>query len=109
MCFKFEIHSGTEEVYERAHNEIWPEFAEAILEVGYRNYSLFRRGTEIICYCECIPDIATAQTKMKENYSHLVERWNKEMEPLITKMTDNEGNLFTYDLIWHLNVDAEKL
>ena len=108
MCFKFSIRAGTEEIYDKSHTDIWPELAEAILDSGYRNYSLFRRGTEIICSCECVPSIAEAQKKMKEKYSSLVDRWNVEMDKLIIEMHDETGSLFTYDLIWHLDVDESQ-
>lgn len=105
-AFLFSILKGTEEAYDRAHVEIWPELAAAILDSGYRNYSLFRRGTEVICSCECVPSIFEAQKKMMENYSPLIARWNIKMEKMITKMHDDKGNLFTYDLIWHLDIDT---
>ena len=40
------------------HDEIWPELVELIQSAGLKNYSLFRRGTQIIAYVECHPDIA---------------------------------------------------
>lgn len=107
LCFIFEINPGTEQAYEKSHREIWPELANAILDVGYRNYSLFRRGTQIICYGECVPDIATVKQRMQTRYSDLVARWNKEMEPFIVKMTDESGELFNFDLIWHLSENRD--
>jgi L-rhamnose mutarotase len=105
LCFMFTIFEGTEEAYEKSHQEIWPELSAAILDAGYRNYSLFRRGTEIICYGECVPDIETVTQRMKDRYATLVDRWNKEMDQFIVKMTDEKGALFVYDLIWHLDAD----
>ena len=61
-----------------------------------------------ICSCECVPSIAEAQKKMKEKYSSLVDRWNVEMDKLIIEMHDETGSLFTYDLIWHLDVDGSQ-
>lgn len=55
LCFTFEIAAGTEAEYDRLHQEIWPELVNAILDIGYRNYSLFRRDTQVICVCECHP------------------------------------------------------
>ncbi len=109
ICFEFNIFSGTEVAYEESHTNIWPEMAAAIIDSGYRNYSLFRRGTKIICYGECIPTIAAAQKQMQDKYSELVARWNVSMEPFIEKMTDENGNLFSYNLIWHLDVERPLL
>lgn len=107
LCFVFEIYKDIEQEYEKLHHEIWPELSQAILDAGYRNYSLFRRGTEIICYGECVPDIATVKQRMQDKYSDLVNRWNIKMEPFIAKMTDENGDLFNYDLIWHLDETRE--
>ena len=53
LCHVFRIAPGTEEEYVRRHVEIWPEMVAAMKEAGYRNYTLFRRGLEVIGYCEC--------------------------------------------------------
>jgi L-rhamnose mutarotase len=102
LCFTFEIAPGTEAEYDRLHRDIWPELADAILDAGYRNYSLFRRGTAVICVCECHPDVATVRDRMAARHSDVTDRWNVLMEPFITRMTDDEGNLFEYPLCWHL-------
>ena len=102
LCFTFDIAPGTEAEYDRLHNEIWPELAAAILDVGYRNYSLFRRDTSLICVCECHPDVATVRGLMEERYRTLTDQWNVMMQPFIVRMTDANGELFDYPLCWHL-------
>lgn len=109
ICFEFNIFPGTEAAYEESHTNIWPEMADAIIDSGYRNYSLFRRDTKVICYGECIPTFAAAQKKMQDNYSELVARWNVSMEPFIEKMADENGNLLSYNLIWHLDLEKPLL
>lgn len=106
LCFTFEIVAGTEAEYDRMHREIWPELADAIFDVGYRNYSLFRRGTGVICVCECIPDVAAARRAMAERHQALVDRWNVAMEPFISSITDEHGELFEYPLCWHLDEEG---
>ena len=101
-CFTFEIAAGTETEYDRLHREIWPEMAAAIRDAGYRNYSLFRRGTEVICYCECIPDAASCAARMAERHAEVRARWNVLMEPFIVRMADDDGRLREYPLAWHL-------
>ena len=97
-----EIAAGTETEYDRLHREIWPEMAAAIRDAGYRNYSLFRRGTEVICYCECIPDAASCAARMTERHAEVRARWNVLMEPFIVRMADDDGRLREYPLAWHL-------
>lgn len=36
--------------YERRHAEVWPEELTAITDAGFSNYSLFRRGREVVAY-----------------------------------------------------------
>jgi L-rhamnose mutarotase len=100
VCFTFEIYPGTEDEYKRRHDEIWPELAEAIQESGFRNYSLFRRGTQIVGYCECHPDRATAFEKLGRYEASA--RWAKWFEEVIVALTDEDGNLFYLDEVWHL-------
>jgi L-rhamnose mutarotase len=101
LCFTFEIKPGTEAEYKRRHDEIWPELVEAIQDAGFRNYTLFRRGLEIIAYAECHPDVATAFGKVGATDANA--RWSKWFEDVIVTLTDEQGNLFRADEVWHLD------
>lgn len=101
FCFTFEIYPGTEDEYKRRHDEIWPELVTAIKEGGISNYSLFRRGTTIIAYCECEPDAATAFAKVGESEANT--RWSTWFEDVIVSLTDEQGELFTAQEVWHLD------
>jgi L-rhamnose mutarotase len=100
-CFTFEIRPGSEEEYKRRHDEIWPELVAAIKAGGISNYSLFRRGTQVIAYCECEPDAATAFAKVGANEANA--RWSEWFEDIIVALTDEDGNLFAADEVWHLD------
>jgi L-rhamnose mutarotase len=41
------IFPGTEDEYDRRHREIWSEMVAALQVSGIRNYSGFRRGTDV--------------------------------------------------------------
>lgn len=101
ICFKFEIYPGQEAEYKRRHDEIWPELVQAIKESGFANYSLFRRGLEIVAYVECEPDVATAFEKLSTYEAN--DRWSKWFEDVIVSLTDENGNLFTLQEVWHLD------
>jgi L-rhamnose mutarotase len=101
ICFKFEIYPGQEAEYKRRHDEIWPELVEAIKECGIGNYSLFRRGQEIIAYAECEPDVDTAFGKLS-GYE-VNARWATWFEDVIVKLADESGNLFRADEVWHVD------
>jgi L-rhamnose mutarotase len=101
ICFTFELRPDTEDEYKRRHDEIWPELVEAIQEAGIRNYSLFRRGSQVIAYAECHPDVATAFGKI--GATDVNRRWSEWFEDVIVALTDEQGNLLRADEVWHLD------
>lgn len=101
VCFTFEIYPGAEDEYKRRHDEIWPELVEAIQASGFGNYSLFRRDRQIVAYVECDPDVATAFEKLSRY--EVNRRWAEWFEDVIVRLTDEEGNLFWMEEVWHLD------
>ncbi len=99
MCFFIKIYEGKELEYDKRHDELWPEMAQALTDSGWTNYSLFREGTLVIGYVECIPDVATALEKMGKQ--DIVPAWNNSFYDIIKYMTDIKGNLLTKREIWH--------
>ena len=55
LCFTFKLYPGQEAEYKRRHDEIWPDLVEAIQQAGLRNYSLFRRGQDVVDMSSVIP------------------------------------------------------
>jgi L-rhamnose mutarotase len=100
-CFTFRLKPGTEEEYKRRHDEIWPELTEAISRAGVRNYSLFRRGLDVIGYAECHPDAATAFALVGE--TDVNARWQKWFEEVIAERYDESGHDVVYEEVWHLD------
>jgi L-rhamnose mutarotase len=101
LCFTFEIKRGTEAEYKKRHDEIWPELVEAIKDAGYSNYSLFRRGTTIYAYAEVEPDVETANAKLGP--SEVNQRWSEWFEDVIVSLTDEHGQLYRAEEVWHLD------
>jgi L-rhamnose mutarotase len=101
FCFTFRLRPGMEAEYQRRHDEIWPELVEAIRDAGVRNYTLFRRERDVIAYCECHPDAATAFGKVGE--TEVNRRWSEWFEDTIEALTDERGELFTAREVWHLD------
>jgi L-rhamnose mutarotase len=53
-AFIFRIRPEMKEEYKKAHDEIWPELAKAINDVGIKNYSIFfRKDGTLFAYLEC--------------------------------------------------------
>jgi len=101
VCFTFQLKPGTEAEYKRRHDEIWPELVAAIRDAGISNYSLFRRGLQVIAYCECEPDAATAFATV--GATDVNRRWAEWFEDTIEALVDEQGNLFWADEVWHLD------
>ena len=101
LCFTFEIRPGTEAEYKKRHDEIWPELVDAIKQAGFENYSLFRRGTQVVAYVECQPDAASAFAALGPNEANA--RWSKWFEDVIVSLTDEDGELYRLEEVWHLD------
>jgi len=54
-CFTLTLVPGTEEEYDRRHRHVWQELIAAIQAAGLRNFTGFRRGTDVVYYVECHP------------------------------------------------------
>jgi L-rhamnose mutarotase len=104
LCFLMHLVPGAEAEYDRRHDTLWPDMREALVAAGYTNYSLFRRGTEVIGYAECVPDIATVQTKM--GAAEVNARWGESFGSVIAPITDENGDLINYPEVWHLDESA---
>ena len=100
-CFTFEIYTDKADEYKKRHDEIWPELVEAIQDAGLKNYSLFRRGTQVTAYVECHPDIETAFGKIGD--TEVNAKWSEWFEDVILELTDEDGDLFWADEVWHLD------
>jgi len=101
LCHVFRVAHGREKEYVRRHLEIWPELVEAMKSAGFTNYTLFRRGLDVIAVCECHPDIDTCFARFVE--FGVGERWQASMEGLVLDLTDENGMLVRYGEDWHLD------
>ena len=101
LCFTFELYPGKEAEYKQRHDQIWPEVVTAMRDAGIKNYSLFRRGTQIIAYGECYPDAATAFGTF--GATEVYARWSAEFKAVIATFADDRGNIFRADEVWHLD------
>ena len=101
LCHSFRIVPGTEEEYVRRHREIWPELVQAMREAGFSNYSLFRRVTDVVAYCECSPDIETCFNRLAE--AGIADRWQEYMRGIVVDLVGPDGNLVRFAEDWHLD------
>lgn len=101
MCFVMTLRDGREQEYEQRHEEVWPELLGDLWTAGWRNYSLFRRGREVIGYAECHPDVRSALTAMEASAANA--RWAEWFTDVIETLTDESGQLQRLVQVWHLD------
>jgi len=100
LCFEITLHPGAEAEYDRRHDELWPQMREALLESGWSNYSLFRRGSTVIGYAECTPDAETAIAAIGK--THVNAKWRESLTHVIASLEDEGGNPVRYRQVWNL-------
>ena len=98
--FYLRIFPGTEAEYDRRHAEIWPDLVDEIRESGLRNFSGFRRGTDVWYYTEVEPgtDVETAFAVHGPKPAN--QRWNHFFRDVIAQITDDSGSLLWYDKVF---------
>lgn len=101
VCFTFDLYEGVEDEYKKRHDEIWPELVADIKAAGFSNYSLFRRGNQVVAYAEVSPDFATAMKHLAGSDAN--RRWSEWFTDLIVNLTDAQGRLMSMEEVWHLD------
>lgn len=88
-CFAWHacIRPGTEQEYQRRHDEIWPEMTAALNEAGVRNYTVWLYKQELFGYYEC-DDLEKAARV--QGSSPVVARWNEYMKDILIMEFDEK-------------------
>lgn len=81
------IREGAAEEYERDHQDVWPELLAKLKEVGISDYSIFRRGQDLVLVMR-VADFESAWKKLDEDPVNL--RWQKEMAKYFEPVPDLE-------------------
>jgi len=82
-AFMFRIKPELKDEYKKAHDEIWPELARAIGDVGIRNYSIFfRKDGTLFAYLE-VDDFNKAMGELGK--TDVNARWQKYMDKYFVK------------------------
>ena len=100
-CFTISLVPGTEHEYERRHKVVWPEMIDAIADAGLRNFTGFRRGTEVIYYVECHPTRDAAFRRL--DASEVNARWTAHFDGIIATRNDADGRMFFIPEVTHLD------
>jgi len=64
------------------------------------NYTIFRRGLNLIGYFEAVPDKKTAFAKLATY--EVNAKWAEWFKDVIVNLSDKDGNLLEYKEAWRL-------
>jgi len=82
-AYQLRIKPGKEAEYDEAHRHVWPELLAKLKQVGYSNYSIFRRGLELVLVME-IDDLETAWEALSSE--PISPKWEKQMSLIFDAM-----------------------
>jgi len=84
-AFKLQIKPNAIEEYEREHQRVWPELLAKLKEVGISDYSIFRRGQELVL-CLQAEDFDKAWDELDRDPEN--QRWQAFMSRLFEPVPD---------------------
>ena len=102
VAFLLRLRQGSEEAYDKAHAEVWPEMLHALADAGWHNYSLFLRDDGLLVgYCE-VANFAKALEDMK--HYPVNEKWQEWMAPFFEGLEGGgaDDNMIRLEEVFHL-------
>ncbi len=85
VAFRLRIKPGAAEGYERDHKNVWPELLAKLKEVGISDYSIFRRGQDLLLVMR-VEDFDGAWAALDNDPVNL--RWQQEMAKYFEPVAD---------------------
>lgn len=87
VAFRLRIRPEAIEGYERDHQRVWPELLVKLKEVGISDYSIFRRGQDLVLVMR-VDDFDGAWSALDSDPVNL--RWQREMAKYFEPVPDLE-------------------
>ena len=88
-AFVIGLKPGSEEEYERRHDEIWPEMLDVLRGAGIHNYSIFLHGATLFAYLE-VEDLERMASELADDPTNA--RWQEHMRDIISLDIDPATN-----------------
>lgn len=89
IAFLMRIAPGSEDEYERRHQQVWPEMLAELKAAGCHNYSIFRDGLHLFGYLE-VDDLDHYRSYLAG--SAVAGRWESHMSDILIREVDPETN-----------------
>jgi L-rhamnose mutarotase len=86
-AFQLRIKPDAIDEYEREHKRVWPELLAELKDVGISDYSIFRRGQELVL-CLRVDDFDRAWDELDRDPVNL--RWQEFMGRLFEPVPDQK-------------------
>ena len=86
-AFKLRIKADAIEEYEREHQRVWPELLAKLKDVGISEYSIFRRGQDLVLSLR-VDDFDRACDELDRDPVNL--RWQEFMSRLFEPVPDKQ-------------------
>jgi L-rhamnose mutarotase len=84
-AFRLRLKPDAIEEYDRAHAQVWPELLAKLKAVGISEYSIFRRGQDLVL-CLHVEDFDRAWDELARDPVN--QRWQREMARLFEPVPD---------------------
>ena len=79
IVFQLSVKPGLEIAYDEAHRHVWPELTAELQACGVREYSIFRRGCELVFYMH-VPNFQALLAHLAS--SDIDWQWQEIMAPM---------------------------
>ena len=93
IAFLLRLRPGTEEAYDKAHAEVWPEMLALLKRAVISEYSIFRRDQLLV--------LSMHVENFEETWAHIEAdsintRWQQAMAPYLRRCTLAPGGTLSY-------------
>jgi L-rhamnose mutarotase len=86
-AFRLRIKADRIDDYDREHQRVWPELLAKLKDVGISNYSIYRRGQDLVLSLE-VEDFDKAWDELDRDPVN--RRWQEFMAPLFEPVPDKQ-------------------
>jgi L-rhamnose mutarotase len=87
VAFRLRIRPDAIVAYEESHRQVWPDLLAKLKEVGISDYSIFRRGQDLVLVMR-VEDFDKAWQALDQDPTNL--RWQREMAKLFEPVPDRQ-------------------